>query len=201
MPASALRTAEAQERMTFLSCTERPARGRLTPTLWREKLTSATYSIVPPGPPPLAVLPDCAACPDCTQLAAWLMASARAFSTGARRSQASGAVRFEPLSWQASTRGSVRTTPDGAPASTVEAAAMMPASPSEAAAEGDAALGSSAWLSVLRGRRHMYRPAATSTRPSSSAAPSCRRPGRSSPARSRPLAREAIRGGLGSDGG
>ena len=95
--------------------------------------------------------------PACTQVAAWLMASARAFSTGASRSQASGAVRFDPLSWQASTRGSVMATPEAAPASTVDTAPRMaaPASPCDVPADAEAAAVSSAGTSVLRGRRHM----------------------------------------------
>ncbi len=178
MACRALRTAVAHERMAFRSCTDRPARGRLTPTLWREKLTSATYSMVPPPPVP----------PACTHVAAWLMASARAFSTGARRSHASGAVVFEPRSWQVSTRGSERATAEGPPASGAKAPSASPPSPiapSAAVPDAEAAAVSSAEASTLRGRRHMYRPLATRTSPSRSAAPSCKRPGPSS--RARPL--------------
>ena len=90
-------------RRALRSCTERPARGRLTLTLWREKLTSATYSMVPPPAAPG------------THVAAWLMALERACSTGARRSHGSGAVFFEPAVLAGQTYARPRATPARGP--------------------------------------------------------------------------------------
>src|SRR5215472_11338994 len=89
-------TAVAQAARTFRSRTDRPARGKMRLTLFREKLTSATYSIVLPLSESGTQADDCST------------AFASAFSIGARWSHWSAGVFFGPGSWQARTRASER---------------------------------------------------------------------------------------------